>query len=241
MNFPTKLTKHGVITTFMFLISFTIVAQPAQILHEGCICFDSAAVDQSLNWYALTKSDKPFYYTLKAVKLELQTRHDCELQSLKIKTNHPVPSQYLIGTKGKLKERTIYAPHGWNGRGAVDVTKTAMSVYSIDLEHNERSTTNNLYLFGDNVSGGFGIIGINNKGEEVAQELVGYFNSDIIKRNGLYLTWFGDLDGDNKADLILFTQTNGEGGSFYFLLLTSLAKDRNLIEKAGETNIGYCN
>lgn len=241
MNTPIEQMKHGVIVTVMFLSSFTTFAQSAQILYEGCICVDSATVDQSLNWYALTKTDKAFYYTLKAVKLELQTHHDCELALLKIKTDRPGGSRYLIGTKNKLKERTIYAPYNWNNRGGVDVTKTGVNVYSIDLEHSERCTSNELYLFGGNQSGGFGMMGVNRNGEEVAQELQGNFNPEIIKRNGLNLNWFGDLDGDNKADLILVTHTEGEGGNYYFLFLTSLAKDRNIIEKAGETNIGYCN
>ena len=53
MSTPVKETKYSVIAAFMLLLAFKTFAQSAQVLQEGCICVDSASVDQSLNWYAL--------------------------------------------------------------------------------------------------------------------------------------------------------------------------------------------
>ena len=225
----------------LILISKSALGQSGQILHEGCICIDSASVNQSLNWYALVKTEKRFYYVLKPVRISLNNKNKCELESWEIKTNINSKSLYLIGTKQKWTEHEIYAPYNWDNWSGVDITKTDMDIYSIDLRDGTKSTNNLLYKFGENGFGGFAIIGQTSTGQKVAQELQKDFDIEILKRNGLFLKWFGDLDGDKKADLILWATTDGERGSFTYLLLSSEASNDEVIRKSAETNIGHCN
>ena len=225
----------------LIFISTTTFGQRSQILHEGCICVDSSSVDQSLNWYALIKTESRFHYILKPVKIKLSSKNDCELTTWKIDTNIKSKSLYLIGTNHKWSETQIYAPYNWENWSGVDITKTDMDIYSIDLVDEKKSTSNQLYKFGENEFGGFAIIGQTSEGQKVAQELHRDFDIEILKRNGLFLKWFGDIDGDKKTDLILRASTDGERGSFTYLFLSSEAKANEVIRKAAETNIGHCN
>lgn len=225
----------------LILISKTVFAQSGQILHEGCICVDSASVNQSLNWYALVKNEKRFHYVLKTVRITLTSKNKCELESWEIKTNINSKSLYLIGTKQKWAEHEIYAPFNWDNWSGVDITKTDMDIYSIDFFNDKKSTNNQLYKFGENGFGGLAIIGETFNGQKIAQELQKDFDIELLKKNGLYLKWFGDLDGDNKADLILKATTDGERGSFTYMLLSSEAGANEVIRKSAETNIGHCN
>lgn len=223
------------------IISRTALGQSGQILHEGCICVDSTSVNQSLNWYALVKTEKRFYYVLTPVRISLNSKNNCELESWEIKTNIGSRSIYLIGTKHKWNGHEIYAPYNWDNWSGVNITKTDMDIYSIDLSDDKKSTNNQLYKFGQNGFSGFAIIGQTSTGQKVAQELQKDFDIEMIKRNGLFLKWFGDLDGDKKADVILWTTTDGEGGSFTYLFLSSEARTNETIRMSAETNIGHCN
>jgi hypothetical protein len=234
-----KILKYIIIG--LTLVSTTTLGQQGQILHEGCICLDSASVDQSLNWYALIKTERKFYFALKPVKIVLNTKNDCELSPLEIRTNTNSKSHFLIGTNHKWEEREIYAPYNWDNSSGVDITKTDMDIYSINLKDDKKSSSNRLYKFGNNGFGGFAIIGRTRSGKEIAQELHESFDVDMLERNGLFLKWFGDLDGDNKADLILHVMTDWERGSFNYLFLSTEARSDEVIRKVADTNIGHCN
>ena len=234
-----KILKYILIS--LVLISTATFGQRGQLLHEGCVCFDSAFVDQSLNWYALIRTERKFYFVLRPVKITLNTKNDCELSPLEIKTNISSRSQFLIGINSKWEEREIYAPYNWDNSSGVDITKTDVDIYSINLRDDKKSTSNRLYRFGNNEFGGFAIVGINSSGQEIEHELQKSFDLAMIKRNGLFLKWFGDLDGDNRADLILHVMTDGERGSFNYLFLSTGAGANEVIRKTAETNIEHCN
>jgi hypothetical protein len=225
----------------LVLIPTATFGQRGQLLYEGCICFDSSSVDQSLNWYALIKTERKFYYVLQPVKIAMNTNNDCELSPLEIKTNATSKSLFLIGTDLKWEKKEIFAPYNWDQSGGIDITKSAMNIYSIDLQDDKKSTSYTIYRFGSSESGGFGIIAKTSSGQEKAYEFQKSFDSEMLKRNRLIVSWFGDLDGDSTADLILGVMTDGEGGIFNFLFLSTQAGTNEIIGKTAETNIGYCN
>ena len=204
------------------------VESEIQLLQVGAFHGDEVSAESGEVWLGLYST--PDGYALIPSRITVETVYDPFVDNAGEKTGKVVSVE--VQTPPLFLIKGLNAPK----RESIKTLSTEQTVLSPGKSLNLRlgdENVSHLIAYGEGDVGPNGFTSLENYSLElsngqVSQELLAYRST-----NGAIptLLWAGDLDGDNKLDLVINATPHYTVSSAPMLFLSSMAKDGNLLQK----------
>ena len=204
------------------------VESKIQLLQVGAFHGDEVSAESGEVWLGLYST--PDGYMLIPSTITVETVYDPFVDNAGEKTGK------VVSAEGQT--RPLFLIKGLNApeRESIRTLSTEQTVLSpgksLNLGLGDENESH-LTVYGEGEVGPNGFTSLENYSLElsngqVSQELLAYSSTDGAIPS---LLWAGDLDGDNRLDLVINATPHYVVSSAPMLLLSSMAKDGNLVQK----------
>lgn len=218
--------------------SITELKKDFRIMHEGYLCA-YPNFDSNIYWYGIyptKKGDSLIQVEITISKRNIDNNESMQGSEIIVSTNMPdtMASKCLIGSKIPLKEKIFK----FNSEFTPKFLYPGERDDIFGKKSLEINAIGNVIDFQDcPVIENYKLRLIDKYGTHIIQDIT----KELKYRgecNFVYLQWYGDIDGDEKSDLIFSASTT----SVYHveLLLSSIANKDEYVKKADEFSMGNC-